>query len=251
MALIGGEGGIRTRHSPLDSVTYRFYIARNARNAIHAGDACTLLHAACLSAGPPTLAHAPQLIATKGPTSVEFTHRVGRASVKDRCVDSSVDWLGQSTVPGRRLPVRDDTAITAGRALPCDPLIGPQAVFDHPRAGLASWPTATLDSTCGLLIGAASCCGCHDCCQLFRQPACWGGKADWQVACLVDEMTEVGDPRHAIPPAAILLSAQRVPVLVLRISRVLSPKDATEVRRPPATSRCSSMLLRRRRVQPH
>jgi hypothetical protein len=43
--LDGGEGGIRTRHDPLESVTYRFHNARVAVNASDAVAPCTLLHA--------------------------------------------------------------------------------------------------------------------------------------------------------------------------------------------------------------
>ena len=41
----GGEGGIRTRQDPLDSVSYRFYIARIAVNARDAVAPCPLLPA--------------------------------------------------------------------------------------------------------------------------------------------------------------------------------------------------------------
>ena len=40
----GGEGGIRTRHDPLDSVSCRFYIAAIAVNASDAVAPCTRLH---------------------------------------------------------------------------------------------------------------------------------------------------------------------------------------------------------------
>ena len=39
-----GEGGIRTHHDPLDSVSYRFRIARVAVNASDAVAPCTRLH---------------------------------------------------------------------------------------------------------------------------------------------------------------------------------------------------------------
>ena len=41
----GGEGGIRTRSTPLDSISYRFHFAGNARNASNAVAPCTPLHA--------------------------------------------------------------------------------------------------------------------------------------------------------------------------------------------------------------
>ena len=41
----GGEGGIRTRQDPLDSVSCRFYIAAVAVNASVAVAPCTPLHA--------------------------------------------------------------------------------------------------------------------------------------------------------------------------------------------------------------
>jgi hypothetical protein len=40
----GGEGGIRTRHDSLDSVSCRFYIAAVAVNANNAVAPCTRLH---------------------------------------------------------------------------------------------------------------------------------------------------------------------------------------------------------------
>ena len=46
----GGEGGIRTQHDPLDSVSCRFYIARIAVNAGDAVAPCTGLHRARVSA---------------------------------------------------------------------------------------------------------------------------------------------------------------------------------------------------------
>jgi len=46
-----GEGGIRTPHDRLDSVSCRFYIAANAVNANDAVAPCTRLHPQNLSSG--------------------------------------------------------------------------------------------------------------------------------------------------------------------------------------------------------
>src|SRR4029077_18905712 len=48
-----GEGGIRTRQDPVDSVTYRFYDDSITVNASVAVAPCTLLHARSLDGSTP------------------------------------------------------------------------------------------------------------------------------------------------------------------------------------------------------
>src|SRR5713226_8336981 len=50
MTYYGGEGGIRTRHDPLDSVSCRIHNADVASNAMVAVAPCTLSHANALVA---------------------------------------------------------------------------------------------------------------------------------------------------------------------------------------------------------
>ena len=52
-AKVGGEGGIRTRQDLLDSVSYRFYVARIAVDASLAVAPCTTLHRWRLAAAEP------------------------------------------------------------------------------------------------------------------------------------------------------------------------------------------------------
>jgi len=100
------------------------------------------------------------------------------------------------------LPVRDDSVIAATRAFPCDPLISPQPVLDHAGTGLPSWAPAALDPlNCLTLIVRSAGCRDYDGRKILRQSACGTGNIRRKVTCLVDEVTQVGDPRHAIPPS--------------------------------------------------
>ena len=101
-------------------------------------------------------------------------------------------------VPCGRLPVGDDTVVAATRAGPCDAFIRPQAVLDDSRAGSVSRPAAASDRPQSLPRGG---CGCrsHDGREVLRQTASGAGKEWREVASFVDEVAQVGDPRHAVP----------------------------------------------------
>jgi hypothetical protein len=159
------------------------------------------------------------------------------------CSSGSVDGSHGSTIPGSTLPVRYDSASTAHRALPGDPLVRPEPMLDVPRTTPMTWPLPARDEVRSPRLGR----GCNDPEQVLRQPSTRTAQERVRSTCLVDEVAQVSYPRPRHTPL-MLTQQHRAATLARGMEHRAS--SVAVVLAPPRPQNTGDKLRSGARVRP-
>jgi hypothetical protein len=164
----------------------------------------------------------------------------------------SVRRLNPPPVPHRRLPVRNDSVVAATWAPPSDSFVRPHLVLDGTGARSMAGAPPAFDRFDAEIVTVRRRSGRSDGPSLIvHEPTRGLRYVRRKVACLlVDEMTQVGNPGHLLPPGPCSgtcgpfrsLWSSSLRVLVFRRCPPNARLQPRRVRMPPRGVGCKAMF---------